>query len=31
MLSLLLNEFNKHNNTGARINDSIYQMKLKIL
>ena len=32
ILSLLLNEFNKFNNTGARMLDSIYQMQtLKLL
>ena len=31
ILSLFRNEFNKFNNTGARIIDSIYHMTLKIL
>ena len=31
ILSLFRNEFNKFNNTGARILDSIYHMTLKIL
>ena len=31
ILSLFRNKFNKFNNTGARMLDSIYQMKLKIL
>ena len=29
--SLFRNEFNKFNNTGARMLDSIYQMTLKLL
>ena len=31
ILSLFRNEFNKFNNTGARMLDSIYHMTLKIL
>ena len=31
MLSLFHNEFNKFNNTGARMLDSIYHVTLKIL
>ena len=31
ILSLFLNGFNKFNNTGARILDSIYHMTLKLL
>ena len=31
ILSLFRNEFNKFNNTGARIFDSIYLMTLKLL
>ena len=31
ILSLLRNEFNKFNNTGAQMLDSIYHMKLSIL
>ena len=31
ILSLFRNEFNKFNNTGARILDSIYHMTLKLL
>ena len=30
ILSLFRNEFNKFNNTGARMLDSIYQMTLKL-
>ena len=31
ILSLFRNEFNKFNNTGARMLDSIYHMTLKLL
>ena len=31
ILSLFRNEFNKFNNTGARMLDSIYQMTFKII
>ena len=31
ILSLFRNEFNKFNNTGMRMLDSIYQMTLKLL
>ena len=31
ILSLLRNEFNEFNNTGARMLDSIYHMKLRLL
>ena len=31
ILSLFRNEFNKSNNTGARVLDSIYHMTLKII
>ena len=31
ILSLFCNEFNKFNNTGARMLDSIYHMTLKLL
>ena len=31
ILSLFSNEFNKYNNTGARMLDSMYHMTLKLL
>ena len=31
IFSLFRNEFNKFNNTGARMSDSIYHMTLKLL
>ena len=31
ILSLFRNEFNKYNNTGARMLDSIYHMTLRLL
>ena len=31
MLSFFRNEFNKFNNTGARMLDSVYRMTLKLL